>query len=133
VLDMLNDFDNLKNDFSGGDKWMLNCYQISITKDAVLSVSCDVNSSSWEVSDNNWKWIIWFSWDRNSSVIEWTSISAAASFLNFIEKNPKYNFQLLEKQKTFSSESIVWEWVYVKKTNIKFKLKYNNLKNSLSL
>lgn len=133
VLDMLNDFDNLKNDFSGGDKWMLNCYQMSITKDAVLSVSCDVNSSSWEVSDNNWKWIIWFSWDRNSSVIEWTSISAAASFLNFIEKNPKYNFQLLEKQKTFSSESIVWEWVYVKKTNIKFKLKYNNLKNSLSL
>lgn len=133
ILDVLNDFDNLKNDFSGGDKKMIDCSFINVTNDTSLEVSCDVNSSSWEVSDSNWKWIIWYTWDRNSSIIEWTSISIAASFLNFIQKNPKYNFQLIEKQKDFVSESIVWEWSYVKKTNIKFKLKYNNLKNSLSL
>lgn len=133
VLNILNDFDNLKNDFSGLDKKMMDCVNIKITNDSLLEATCNVNSSSWELSNWEWKWIIWYTWDRNSSLIEGTSITIAASFLNFIQKNPRYNFQLIEKQKDFASQSIVWEWSYVKKTSINLKLKYNNLKSSLSL
>jgi len=34
-------------------------------------------------------------------------MTIAASFLNFIEKNPNYKFRLLEKQKEFTSENIL--------------------------
>lgn len=133
VLNILDDFDNLKNDFTWLDKKMINCSNIKITNDSIFEANCDVNSSSWEL--NNWegRWIIWYTWNRNSSLIEGTSITIAASFLNFIQKNPKYNFQLIEKQKNFTSDSLIGEWSYVKKTNIKLILKYNNLKNNLSL
>lgn len=134
VLNMLNDFDNLKNDFTWMDKKRIICNQITISNDSTMDISCDINSSSWEVSDWNWNWIIWYSWDRKNQLIEWTSVTIASSFLNFIEKNPEYNFQLIEKPKSFSIESVVWEETsYVKKTTIRFKLKYNNIKNNLSL
>lgn len=126
-LNMLNDFDRMKNDFSWSDKKQIQCKNIKINADFTMELSCDVYSSSWE------GWIIWYEWDRKSGVIQWSSISIAGSFLNFIEKNSKYNFQLLEKQRNFSAESVVWEWVYVKKTTLQLKLKYNNLKTNLSL
>lgn len=133
ILDILNDFDKLKNDFSAWDKKMISCLSIKVNSDNTVDVSCDVYSSSWEKADSvNSLWIVWDSWDRKTSLIEWTSISVAASFLNFIEKHPEYNFQLLEKQKIFDSE-VVWDWPYVKKTPIELKMKYNNLKNNLSL
>lgn len=133
VLDILNDFDRLKNDFSAWDKKLINCKEIKISGDNIIDMTCEVFSSSWERVDNNGGlWIIWDTWDRKSSLIEWTSISLAASFINFIEKNSSYNFQVVEKQKIFDSE-VVWEWPYVKKTKIELKLKYNNLKNNLSL
>ena len=130
VLDILNDFDKMKNDFAKTDKQSLVCDNITVNKDSELDISCEAFSSSWESSDQGW--IIWDSWEKNSS-IEWTSITMAVSFLNFIEKNPAYNFQVIEKQSDFDSESIVWEWAYVRKTKFSFKLKYNNFKNNLSL
>lgn len=133
VLHILNDFDQLKNDFSGWDKKLISCNSMKINSDNIIEATCDVYSSSWERADStSWLWIVWDSWDRKTSLIEWTSISTAASFLNFIEKNPEYNFQLLDKQKVFNSE-VVWEWPYVKKTKLELKMKYNNLKNNLSL
>jgi hypothetical protein len=132
VLNILNDFDKLKNDFSGWDKKMIVCDSINITKE-YIDVTCNAYSSSWETTGFVWWWIVWSTWDRNSSIIEGTSISVASSFLNFIEKNPSYNFKIVERQKSFSSETIIWEWPYVRKTNFNFKLKYNNLLNNLSL
>jgi len=133
VLDILNDFDKLKNAFSWDDKKLVSCDSIKINWDNTFEATCNIYSSSWERIDNfNWLWIVWDTWDRKTSLIEWTSISVAASFLNFIEKNPEYNFQLIEKQKIFDSE-VVWEGPYVKKTKIELKMKYNNLKNNLSL
>lgn len=131
AINMLNDFDRLKNTFSS-DKKEIICKNIKITSDYVLEANCEVFSSTWERVNSNLKLgIIWDSWDRND-LIEWTSISWAASFLNFIEKNPEYNFQVLTKQKVFSSEpTLVW-W-YVKKTKLDLKLKYNNLVSNLSL
>lgn len=134
VLNMLNDFDNMKNDFTGFDKWKIDCKNLKISNDYTLDVECNLNSSSWEMSNSAWEWIVWFSWDRKEWTIDGSSITLAASFLNFIERNPTYNFQLLEKQKDFKSDFVVWEETsYVKKTTIKFKLKYNNIKNNLSL
>lgn len=133
VLDILNDFDRLKNDFSAWDKKLVNCKTIKINWDNTLDMTCEIYSSSWERVDNNsWLWIVWDTWDRKTSLIEWTSITQAASFINFIEKNSSYNFQIINKQKIFDSE-VVWEWPYVKKTKVELKLKYNNLKNNLSL
>lgn len=132
ILNILNDFDNLKNDFSWLDKEMIHCSTITIKDDSILETSCDINSSSWELANEAGKGIIWYNGDT-SSFIEGSSISIAASFLNFIEKNSKYNFQLLEKQKDFSSSFITWNGNYIKTTNIKLQLKYNNLKNNLSL
>lgn len=133
VLDILNDFDKLKNDFSAWDKKLVQCEDMKISDDGNVEMSCEIFSSSWDrVDPTTWWWIVWDSWDRNTSLIEWTSISTSASFLNFIEKNPEYNFQLLDKQKTFDSQ-VIWDGQYVKKTQVELKLKYNNLKNNLSL
>lgn len=126
VLNILSDFDRMKNDFSGLDKWMIYCPKISMISGWELDITCDANSSWW-----NW-WIIWYSEDDSSQKVEWTSISIASSFLNFIERNSSYNFTLVEKPKVFTSDDVIWKW-YTKKTTINFKLKYNNLKTTLSL
>lgn len=133
VIDILNDFDKLKNDYTAWDKKQVECAGIKIMNDSTLTMSCEVYSSSWDRVDmSNRLWIIGDTGDRKNSLVEGTSISAAASFINFIEKNPVYNFQLLEKQKIFDSE-MVGEWPYVRKTKVELKMKYNNLKNNLSL
>lgn len=132
IIDILNDFDRMKNDFTSKDKKIISCQNMKINNDNIVDVNCSIYSTSWERIDNNWNWIIWVSWDR-SSMIEWTSISVAASFLNFIQKNSTYNFQLIQKPKTFISNIVIWEWPYVKKTDVSLKLKYNNFNNNLSL
>lgn len=120
VLDMLNSFDNMKNDFTKNDSKSIVCDNIDIKSDNTLSINCTAYSSSWDTG------IIWGNWNNLKS-IQWTSISLASSFLNFIDNNPMYNFKLLEWQSDFTAESVVWYWAYVKKTSFSFKLKYNNL------
>lgn len=132
VLDMLNDFDNLKNDFSRGDKKMILCDKISINNKFEMDVTCEAYSSSWEKSDGVGGGILGSTASKTGDFSEGTSVSIAASFLNFIEKNKTSNFKILEKPKVFETQGVVWDGPYVKKTKIRFQLKYNNL-NSLSL
>jgi len=133
-LDIINSFDNLKNDFSPNDKKVIRCSNMSINNDNTIEFNCSAYSTSWERSNPaRWEWIIWEHWDRSKWLLEWTSISIAASFLNFIERNPQYNFIIVEKQNTFTSENIVWEWTFVRKTDFNFTLKYNTIWNNLSL
>ncbi len=135
VIDILNDFDKMKDDFLGWSVWNIECKDVKITQEGEMSISCESFSSTWQLADAKENiWIIWNSWEiwKKDDLIGWTSITLAASFLNFIEKNSSYNFELIDKQKIFSSE-FAWEWAYVKKTKFDLKLKYNNLKNNLSL
>ncbi|MDD5770346.1 MAG: hypothetical protein PHE25_05240 [Candidatus Gracilibacteria bacterium] len=126
VLNILSDFDRMKNDFSGLDKGMIYCPKISMISGGELDITCDANSSGWNGG------IIGYSEDDSSQKVEGTSISIASSFLNFIERNSSYNFTLVEKPKVFTSDDVIGKG-YTKKTTINFKLKYNNLKTTLSL
>ncbi|MBW7954706.1 hypothetical protein H3C61_02750 [Candidatus Gracilibacteria bacterium] len=135
VIDILNDFDKMKDDFLGGSVGDIKCKDIKITGDGELTTTCETFSSTWQIPDERESiGIIGSSGEigKKDDLIGGTSITLAASFLNFIEKNPNYNFELINKQKVFSSE-FAGEGAYVKKTKIDLKLKYNNLKNNLSL
>lgn len=120
TLKVLENFDLLKNEFWWIDKSKIQCEGIEIDFiKKYLSMKC-VSFSQWYE-----KWIIWFSWKKNYDEISWTSISIANSFLNYIEKNSS-DFTLVDRQKIFSSEGIVWEsnW-YTSKTSFDVKLKIN--------
>lgn len=123
-LEILSEFDDLKNDFESVDKSKIMCNNILISDDFILSASCDAYSSAWE-----WG-IVWIDGKTNwKETVSWTSISVAASFLNYLEKQSS-KLSLLEKQKVFSLDEIAWdESGYTKKTsfNIKMKYKTNNL------
>ena len=121
--EIIEEFDNLKNEFEPIDKSKITCHNIEIRDTNILTAKCESFSTHWE------KWLVNFDWEissssKNSSV-SWTSISIASSFLNFIEKKSD-RFTIIDKQKEFSFEDIVWEneW-YTKKTRFYIKLKYN--------
>lgn len=119
-LDVLEKFDILKNEFSWIDKSKIQCNTIEInTNSKYLKMRCYSYSQWYE------KWIIWFSWRKNYDEIWWTSISIANSFLNYIDKNST-DFTLVERQKIFTSENVVWatNW-YTNKTSFDVKLKIN--------
>ena len=118
VLEVMEKFDLLKNDFWWIDKRKIQCQKIKIISELkILEMECYSYSQWYE------KWIIWFSWIKNSDEIWWTSITIANSFLNYIEKNSK-DFSLLERQKIFEIESVSWETNgYTNKTSFDVKLK----------
>jgi len=120
VLEVMEKFDLLKNDFWWIDKRKIQCQKIKIISELkILEMECYSYSQWYE------KWIIWFSWIKNSDEIWWTSITIANSFLNYIEKNSK-DFSLLERQKIFEIESVSWETNgYTNKTSFDVKLKIN--------
>lgn len=132
ALDMLNDFDRLKNDFSLWDKQLVICNNMEIIHDGTLTTNCEVYGRGWQDVDlRDSRWIIWSTWQVND-LIWWTDITRARSFLNFIDKNPKYNFQLLNKQKTFESKpnyQIQW---FTSSTTVSLELKYNDLNSSIN-
>ena len=132
VIDILNQFDIMKTDFTWLDKKIIDCIGFEITSDNILTTNCTAYSSFWTGTNDPTKTIIWETWDRQTSVVEGTSMSIAASFLNFIEKNPDYKFRLLEKQREFTSENILWEWDFVKQTKFTLKLQYSDYENNLS-
>lgn len=123
VLDILEKFDSLKNSFTWISKSRVTCSDINLDwDDKIFSLKCEAFSSNF---DND---IIWYSWTRSSqwwSFVQWTSISIANSFLNYIEKNSN-DFTLFDRQKTFSNTSVVWDqsW-YTTKTQFDVKLKIN--------
>lgn len=122
TLDVLEKFDFFKNEFTWFEKKKLKCFELSINwKERTLSMKCEAYSASYSSE------IIWFSWDKNAKweYLSWTSISIANSFINFLEKNARKYFLVIEKQKSFESENIVWTDWYTNKTTFNLKLKIN--------
>lgn len=120
ILQILEKFNTLKNDFWWIDKSRIQCEKLEINfTNKTLNMKC-ISYSQWYE-----RWIIWFSWKKNYDEIWWTSISIANSFLNYIEKNSS-DFTLTERQKIFSSENVIWEtnW-YTNKTSFDVILKIN--------
>lgn len=123
VLDILERFDKIKNNFWWFDKRKIQCNNISLNSEtSLLSMKCEAYSMWFE------RWIIWFSWDNSVSgwdVVWWTSISVANSFLNFIERTTN-DFTLVNRQRIFSSTNVSWEQSgYTNKTSFDVTLKIN--------
>ncbi len=122
IIKVLEDFNNLKKDFTWLDRRKLVCGNFKINSiESTLSVSCSSYSKWYE-----WN-IIWFSWEKSLDEVKWTSISIANSFLNYIEKKSE-NFSLIEKTKIFSNKEVLLDSWYTSQTTFKFKLKINKLK-----
>ena len=119
-IEILEEFDDLKNDFEFVDKSKIICSNLEIRSSNILTATCDAFSSNWESG------LVNFDWEISKTSISWTSISVASSFLNFIEKKSD-KFTLINKQKEFNFEYIAWEkpW-YTKKTRFNINLKYNS-------
>ncbi len=120
VIEILERFDSLKNEYVWIDKRKIECNDINISsEDNMISMSCEAFSRGYE------RQIIWYSWNKTDSNLVWTSMSVANSFLNYIEKNST-DFSLVNRQKIFSNQSITWEksW-YTSKTTFDLNLKIN--------
>lgn len=128
-LKILEEFDNLKKTYTQLDKWKITCENVEIKQWNVLTLSCSAFSTMWNDK------IIWFDAEVSSKnkFIWWTSVTLAASFLNYIEKSSK-NFKVLNKQKNFTSSDYTWEGYYVKRTDFDLSLQYieNNI-NTLNV
>lgn len=111
-------FDEVKSAFAPIDKSEISCYDILIGDWDILTITCDAFSPDWDtkivdLQDGN----IWF-------VAWWgTSISRASSFIHFLENYSKSPFQVLQKPKKLSSET-VQSWPYTQKTTIQLRLQY---------
>ncbi|MDD3793274.1 MAG: hypothetical protein PHI37_00480 [Candidatus Gracilibacteria bacterium] len=120
VLKVLEEFDKLKNDFTGIDRRKIQCEDIAInSNDSSLTASCTSYSQGYE------RGIIGFSGVKNAEQTSGTSISIANSFLNYIDKNSK-NFIIEDRQKIFNNTIISGEKNgYTNKTEFELKLKIN--------
>lgn len=122
VLKILSEFDDLKNQFEPIEKEKISCFDIEISNEYIFKANCIAYSAWFD------KQIKWFDWTDNN-LVSWKSMSYANSFLNFIEKQSS-NFVLINKQKIFSQENLLWEttW-FTNKTSFTLELKYksNNL------
>lgn len=120
-VEILSEFDALKNKFEPIDKSKISCSNIVISTPWVFEARCEAFSSDWDsqVSEIQ-EGILWVSdsWG--------TSISIASSFIDFIENTSESNFTLIEKQKVFFSTDVFGVGIYTKKTPFTLKLKYNN-------
>jgi len=115
-LEIMTEFDRLKNKFETTDKSALSCYDLEISQN-IMSAKCDAYSSDWDknvvLPDGETKWNI-----------GGTSISIASSFLDYIEKNSTV-IRVIDKPKYFSWEDVSWEnGGYTKKTTFFLKFEY---------
>ena len=121
ILKILEEFDNLKTEFDKVDKEKIQCRSITITeKTKTLSMDCVAYSAWYE------KWIRWFNWKNDAdSLVKWTSVSIANSFLNYITLESK-QFTIINRQKIFKSDSVIWvKTGFTNKTSFNLNLKYN--------
>ena len=118
VLKILEEFDDLKNNFESIEKNKIKCFDISIDNKYIFQANCEAYSTEF---DRQIKWIDW-----TDSYISWKAITYANSFINYIETQPS-NFMHIDKQKVFSKNSIFWEktWFHFV-TKFKLELKYNS-------
>ncbi len=116
-LDILTDFDELKNTFSPTDKGELQCYNLVVLDDS-LNITCDTYSSDWNTD------IVSLSDGSVSPSSRWgTSISRASSFIYFLENYKDTTFSIIDKPLTLSSIA-VQSWPYTQRTTFQLVLKY---------
>ena len=119
-LQVLADFDKLKNKFEPIDKSKVVCEDIVIRDDMTLSARCEAYSSDWDsditTTDKD---------DKNA----WTSISIASSFIDFIENTDGSHFRVIDKQRIFDFTNVSGNGIYTKKTNFDLNLRYTNTNN----
>lgn len=113
VLNIIEEFEKLKNDYNYVDRNKIVCKEIIIDSNNVFKASCDAYSTEWDE-------IVWYEWKEK---VNGTSISVAVSFLNYIQTKSN-NFTLLNKQKNFSQEPTNF-WFYIYKTSFNLEMKYN--------
>lgn len=120
-LEILANFDAIKTSFAPTDKWELSCYDIKITSDSIMEVTCDAYSSDWDTQIVGLdKWSV-------SYITGWgTSISRASSFISFIENSTDSPFVVVEKPSALNSEEIQLG-PYTQKTTMKLKLQYSSI------
>jgi len=113
-LDILSDFDEMKDTFSATDKSEISCYNMSIVDD-MLSMTCDSFSSDWNTD------ILWVD-DTVLKTRDWwgTSISKASSFINFLENYSETPFIIVDKPEFYNSETTTGP--YTRKTTFNFTL-----------
>ena len=119
VLWILEQFDNLKNEFNDLDKQKIQCNSIYIDAEkSLLSMSCIAYSAWFE------RWLRWFD-GTDDFPLKGTSVSIANSFLNFINKKSDI-FNVVNRQKVFSSTSSLWaDTDFTNQTSFKLQLEYN--------
>lgn len=118
-IQILADFDELKNKFEPIDKSKVQCFDIVISDDMTLSARCEAYSSDWDsdiTTVNN---------EKNSG----TSISVASSFIDFIENADGSDFKVISKQRVFDYNNVSGNGIYTKKTDFDLNLKYTNINN----
>ena len=121
VLELLKEFDDIKNEFAKVDKQIIQCNSFEIdSENSTMSMKCNAYSAWYET------WIRGFDGKNDAnSALKWTSITIANSFINFINLESK-TFKVINRQKLFKSENIVWsETGFTSKTPFTLKLKYN--------
>lgn len=118
--EILKSFDEIKNSYSPIDKQEILCYDLEISSERILSLSCDVFSSDWDTKILSLK-------DGVSTIIPWwgTSITRASSFIHFIENTTDSPFRIIASPDSLSSVNVS-SWPYTLKTNISLQLEYFN-------
>lgn len=119
-LFILNEFDKIKNDFTWIDKQKIKCSDINIDGN-IFEAKCSAFSTLWYDD------IPWLNWEKTVNTLNWTSITLASSFINYISENDKIN--LLDKQKEFNIIPYFWEWNFIYKTDFKLKFEYDHGSN----
>ncbi|MCH2188638.1 hypothetical protein MK079_02315 [Candidatus Gracilibacteria bacterium] len=123
VIDMLSDFDTLKQNFDRVEKNKIRCYNIEISDGPILQMTCDAYSAGFETGIKGF--------DAEQPNAQGTSLSIANSFLNYIEKKSQ-KFSLIDKQKVFSTQKVIGDQTgYTLKTSFSLQLKYKNATLSL--
>ncbi len=118
-MDIIEEFDKLINSFESDDKRKVTCNSININSDFVFTAKCEALSRWYENK------IVWYDWSKSEKMlVSWTSVSIAASFLNFLRKKSEWKFTVIEPQKKFTSESKIKQW-YTKRTSFNLRLQYN--------
>lgn len=118
ILDILSEFDNLKNEYDPIDKGNIVCSDIIINK-LVIHITCEAYTAGYRKS------IIWYAWNSETSV-DGTSLSLANSFINYIELQSK-DFEVIDRQRKFTSQKITdQETNFTNKTPFTLALKYHH-------
>ena len=122
-LEILREFDELKNTFAPIDTSEISCYDLVMSSDRIFSLTCDAFSSDWDTSIANFS-----EWKLSYVSSGGTSISRASSFMDFIDSYSDSPFRVREKPKTLTSDAIQ-NGPYTQRTSFSMELEYNNISN----